>query len=70
MISKNKKIYIGIGIAAVGLAAYFFFFRNKGGVAQKGQSESKRKEDCEKKGGKLIDVQCIKAPCPSVCTKW
>lgn len=64
---KNTKILIGVGIAAV---AAYFVYRNKksgkSGSTTPPKDSPKAPQSCPE-GQKLVQVQCIKAPCPAMC---
>ena len=66
---KNKNLIIG-GVILAGLVAYYFYNKNKGGVAA---SNAPASPIAPTMGGNLTDCKnivtmpCLVAPCPKIC---
>jgi hypothetical protein len=66
---KNKNLIIG-GVIVAGIIAYYFYNKNKGGVAP---SSAPSSASSRTMGGNLTDckniqtIPCLVAPCPKIC---
>jgi hypothetical protein len=66
---KNKNLIIG-GVVLAGIVAYYFYNKNKGGVAPSSAPSSASSRtmsgnltDCKN----IVTMPCLLAPCPKIC---
>jgi hypothetical protein len=74
----NKQTKLLIGLAAIGAAAYYLWYKNKVAKNQSNTDmpplsrdfgrEANSASDC-KSDETFVQVNCIMPPCPSICKK-